>query len=202
LSITSARLVGALIHPITAPLTRVSPLRRPPAQPPPLLRRGRRSPGGPSSGHRAQPNSRPWGGARQGGSRAAWGPAAFASRWVRIFSIVLGSSMQAMVRAAPPQAQRVSTPRPNARLRRCAQLIGDRRRSPRLQLNGVPLEEPKPPQPAGLGPGWFRFLDKSGTFLSTGRKVSVLGKAKANHVFHRRFRPFLFLGSLMFQRSA
>jgi len=38
-----------------------------------------------------------------------------------------GSSMQAMIRTAPPQAAQVSMSMPNTRLRRCAQVIAARR---------------------------------------------------------------------------
>ena len=44
----------------------------------------------------------------------------FRSRWVRIFSITWGSSMQAMILTAPPQAGQVWMSMPNTRFRRCA----------------------------------------------------------------------------------
>ena len=45
----------------------------------------------------------------------------------RMFSITTGSSIQAMMRIAPPQAGQVSMSIPNTRLRRCAQVIAARR---------------------------------------------------------------------------
>jgi hypothetical protein len=41
------------------------------------------------------------------------------SRWVRIFWITTGSSMQAMIRNAPPQAGQVSMSMPTTRFSRC-----------------------------------------------------------------------------------
>ena len=98
-----------------------------PGQPPPRPRRWRRSPGWSSWGHPGQSNSPRWGGARHGGRRGASGATAFASRWVRIFSITAASSMQAMIRTAPPQVGQVSMSMSNTRLRHCAQVIEARR---------------------------------------------------------------------------
>ena len=64
-------------------------------------------------------SSRPaWGGARQRGRREASAEAPFSSRWVRIFSITTGSSMQAMILTAPPHSRQVSMSILNTRLRR------------------------------------------------------------------------------------
>jgi hypothetical protein len=46
---------------------------------------------------------------------------------VQVFSMTSGSSMQAMIRTAPPQAAQVWMSMPNTRLRRCAQVIAARR---------------------------------------------------------------------------
>ena len=46
---------------------------------------------------------------------------------MRIFSITTGSSMQAMILTAPPQARQVSMSMLNTRFRRCAQVIDARR---------------------------------------------------------------------------
>ena len=51
----------------------------------------------------------------------------FLSRWARIFSITSGSSMQAMIRTAPPQAAQVWMSMPNTLFRRCAHVIAARR---------------------------------------------------------------------------
>ncbi len=67
-----------------------------------------------------QANKLTWGGARHGGKRAAVAVASLRSRWVRIFSITTGSSMQAMILTAPPQARQVSMSTPNTRFRRWA----------------------------------------------------------------------------------
>lgn len=58
-------------------------------------------PRGAIAGNPVQSNSRVCGGARHGGRLVALVAAAFESRWRRIFSITAGSSMQAMIRAAP-----------------------------------------------------------------------------------------------------
>jgi len=50
-----------------------------------------------------QLNSTACGGARHSGKRVGFAPAAFSFRWVRIFSMTIGSSMQAMIFTAPPQ---------------------------------------------------------------------------------------------------
>jgi hypothetical protein len=57
-------------------------------------------------------------GARQRGHREASAQAPFSSRWVRIFSITTGSSMQAMILTAPPHSRQVSMSTLNTRLRR------------------------------------------------------------------------------------
>ncbi len=76
-----------------------------------------------------QPNKLLWGGARDRGKRAVAVEGSLLSRWVRIFSITTGSSMQAMILTAPPQARQVSMSMPNTRFRRCAHVI-EARRSP------------------------------------------------------------------------
>jgi hypothetical protein len=77
--------------------------------------------------HAYQPNKLAWGGARHGGKRRATPQAPLLSRWVRILSITTGSSTQAMILIAPPQARQVSTSMWNTRFRRCAQVIDARR---------------------------------------------------------------------------
>jgi len=57
-----------------------------------------------------QSNKPACGGSRHGGSREASAAAPFSWRWVSIFSITTGSSMQAMVLTAPPQARRPAPP--------------------------------------------------------------------------------------------
>jgi len=47
--------------------------------------------------------------------------------WVRIFLLTAGSSMQAMIRSAPPQAGQVSMSISKTLLRRCAQVVDYRR---------------------------------------------------------------------------
>jgi hypothetical protein len=74
-----------------------------------------------------QANKPACGGAREGGNRAGAVQASLVSRWVRIFLITAGSSMQAMIRSAPPQTAQVSISMPKTRLRRCAQVIDYRR---------------------------------------------------------------------------
>ncbi len=59
-------------------------------------------------------------GARHGGKRLAAPQAALLSRWVRIFSITTGSSMQAMILTRPPQVLQVSMSMLNTRFRRSA----------------------------------------------------------------------------------
>ena len=77
------------------------------------------------------------GGAREGGNREGAARASLVSRWVRgvvqgctgygpkdgIFLITAGSSMQAMIRSAPPQAGQVSMSMPKTRFSRCAHVI-------------------------------------------------------------------------------
>ena len=81
------------------------------------------------------------GGAREGGNREGAARASLVSRWVTgvvqrctgygpkdgIFLITAGSSMQAMIRSAPPQAGQVSMSMPKTRFSRCAQVIAARR---------------------------------------------------------------------------
>ena len=85
-----------------------------------------------------QSNKPACGGPREGGNRAGAVEASLVSRWVRgvvqgctgygpkdgIFLITAGSSMQAMIRSAPPQAGQVSMSMPKTRFSRCAQVIG------------------------------------------------------------------------------
>ena len=68
-----------------------------------------------------QANKPAWGGARDGGKRAGVAIASLPSRWVRIFSMTSGSSMQAMILRWPPQVLHVSMSILNTRFRRCAQ---------------------------------------------------------------------------------
>ena len=77
------------------------------------------------------------GGAREGGNREGAARASLVSRWVTgvvqrctgygpkdgIFLITAGSSMQAMIRSAPPQAGQVSMSMPKTRFSRCAHVI-------------------------------------------------------------------------------
>ena len=63
------------------------------------------------------------GGAREGGNREGAARASLVSGWVRIFLITSGSSMQAMIRSAPPQAGQVSMSMPKTRFSRCAHVI-------------------------------------------------------------------------------
>ena len=65
-----------------------------------------------------EPN-RPAGGARHSGSRPVPCGLSFLSSSVRIFSMDPVSSMQAMIRSAPPQARQVSISIPNSCCRRC-----------------------------------------------------------------------------------
>ena len=74
-----------------------------------------------------QSNKPACGGPREGGNRTGAVEASLASRWVRIFLITAGSSIQAMIRSAPPQAGQVSMSMPKTRLSRCAQVIAARR---------------------------------------------------------------------------
>ena len=73
-----------------------------------------------------------------GGHSNASGPAAFASRWARIFSMTCASSMHAMIRMAPPQHEQVSISMPKTRLRCCAHVIAARR-SAAVGSSGVTL---------------------------------------------------------------
>lgn len=68
-------------------------------------------------GYSFSSNSPRWGGARHGGRLNASGSAAFASRWVRIYSITSGPLMQEMTRTAPPQGGQVSMSVPKTRFR-------------------------------------------------------------------------------------
>jgi hypothetical protein len=61
---------------------------------------------------------RPRGGIREGAEQAS-----LVSMWNRIFLITTGSSTQAMIRSAPPQAGLVSMSMPKMRLNRCPQII-------------------------------------------------------------------------------
>ena len=56
-----------------------------------------------------QANEPTGGGARDGGKRRVASQASLRSRWVRIFSITAGSSMQAMILTRPPQVLQVSS---------------------------------------------------------------------------------------------
>ena len=67
-----------------------------------------------------QSNKRIWGGARLGGHRVVSGSVAFASRWVKIFSITFGSSMEALICAAPSHARQIAMSMSKARFRHCA----------------------------------------------------------------------------------
>jgi len=73
-----------------------------------------------------QANKLAWGGARHGGKRRP-APQAALPRWVRIFSITTGSSIQAMILTGPPQLLQVSMSMLNTRFRRCAQVMAARR---------------------------------------------------------------------------
>ena len=55
-----------------------------------------------------QANKLAWGGARDGGKRRAAWEASLRSRWVRIFLITTGSSMQAIILTWPPQLLQIS----------------------------------------------------------------------------------------------
>ena len=136
---------SAPIRPTTRPLARFFPLCRPSGQPPPKPRRSAGQPWVVLPGGLAQSNSPAWGGARHGGRREASGAPPFASRWVRIFSIINGSSMQTMILTAPPQAGQVSMSMPNTRFRRCAQVI-EARRSASVGSSEAPVEGRRPPQ--------------------------------------------------------
>jgi len=70
-----------------------------------------------------RPDSAGGGGARHLGNRFGAAAGVLRSRWVRIFSITWGSSMQAMILTAPPQAGQVWMSMPNTRFRRCAQVM-------------------------------------------------------------------------------
>ena len=65
-----------------------------------------------------QANKLACGGARHGGKRRPAPPAALLSRWVRIFSITTGASIQAMILTGPPQLLQVSMSMLNTRFRR------------------------------------------------------------------------------------
>lgn len=75
------------------------------------------------AGGRLDQNQRTCGGARRGGNRAVSAQALLPSRWVRMLLITAGSSMQAMIRSAPPQAEQISMSMPKARSRRCDHVI-------------------------------------------------------------------------------
>ena len=70
-----------------------------------------------------RPDSAGGGGARHLGNRFGAAAGVFRSRWVRIFSITWGSSMQAMILTVPPQAGQVWMSMLNTRFRRCAQVM-------------------------------------------------------------------------------
>ena len=74
-----------------------------------------------------QSNKPACGGARQGGNRAGSAEAFLLSMWVRIVWITARSSMEAMIRSAPPQTRQVSMSMPKTRLTRCDQVIEYRR---------------------------------------------------------------------------
>ena len=78
----------------------------------------------------SQSNKPPCGGARQCGNQVGSTEGSCLSRWMRIFSITAGSSMQAMILTAPPQTRQVARSMPNTRIRRCAHVIDARRVAP------------------------------------------------------------------------
>ena len=95
---------GPKPFPKTASPARFPPYRLFSGQPPPCRAADGTARSRSSGGcHPVSSNSPRCGGARHGGRRLASDSGAFASRWVRIFSITSGSSMQAMIRIAPPQ---------------------------------------------------------------------------------------------------
>ena len=104
----------------------------------------------PKAGHPVSSNSPRWSGPRLGGRIKAWGSAAFASRWARIFSITTGSSMQARIRTAPPQAGQIAMSMPKTRLRRCAQVMATRR-SAGVGSSGSRFVGCRPPLPRLAG---------------------------------------------------
>ena len=61
----------------------------------------------------------------------------FLARWMRSFAITSGSSMQAMIRTAPPQTGQVSMSMWNTRVRRCAKAHG----SPALRPHGDAIRD-------------------------------------------------------------
>jgi len=71
-----------------------------------------------------QPNKLACGGARHAGKRAPVPVASLRPRWVRIFSMTSGSSMQAMILTLPAQLWQVSKSMLNTRFRRCAHWSG------------------------------------------------------------------------------
>ena len=88
-----------------------------------------------------QSNKSTGGGVRLDGEQEATVEALLASRWVRgvvqestyygpkdgIFFITKGSSMQAIIRSAPPHAGQVAMPMTNTSFNRCAQVIAAQR---------------------------------------------------------------------------
>ena len=66
-------------------------------------------------------------GARTEGNRPAGSGAAFSFRWVSIFLITTGSSMQAITFTAPPHSLHVSISMLKTRFSRCAQVMAARR---------------------------------------------------------------------------
>ena len=73
-----------------------------------------------------QSNKPACGGARLSGHRMDFFDAAFSLRWVSIFLITRGSSMQAITLTLPPHSVQVSISMLKTRLRRCAQVMAVR----------------------------------------------------------------------------
>ena len=74
-----------------------------------------------------QLNQSAYGGARLSGNRPVSAEAAFSFRWVSIFSMTTGSSMQAITLTVPPHSRHVSMSILKTRFNRWAQVIEARR---------------------------------------------------------------------------
>ena len=98
-----------------------------------------------------QANKLAWGGARDGGKRRAAWEASLRSRWVRIFSITTGSSMQAIILTWPPQLLQISMSMLKTRFKRCAQVMAARRSAGVLALGASAVRALLPlPRLAGV----------------------------------------------------
>ncbi len=103
-----------------------------------------------------QSNKPRCGGARVSGSRFVSTKLVFLSRWLRIFSMTTGSSMQAITRSAPPQARQVSTSMLKTRRRRWAQVIEARRLATGRSFAGS-ITRGMLPLPRFAGVTWARW---------------------------------------------